>query len=156
MKKGSVIIIVLALTVFSLLLSSAGEARGYYGWRGGWGWYGPGAFAGGVAVGAIIARPWYYGPPPVYVYPPPAYVYPRPVYVYPSPPPAVVYSAPNPVYFPNQAYAYPDPALTSRQGPSGTAGTGGTTPSGQWVEVPGQNVAGTWVPPHRAWVPANP
>jgi len=28
-------------------------------------------------------------------------------------------------------------------------------PSGQWVEVPGTWVNGTWVPPHRAWVPAN-
>ena len=30
----------------------------------------------------------------------------------------------------------------------------GTGP-GQWVDVPGQWVGGTWVPPHKAWVPAN-
>ena len=29
-------------------------------------------------------------------------------------------------------------------------------PPGQWVDVPGQWVNGQWVPPHRAWVPANP
>ncbi len=27
--------------------------------------------------------------------------------------------------------------------------------SGEWVEVPGQWVNGTWVAPHKAWVPAN-
>ena len=40
-------------------------------WRGGWGW-GPGAFVGGLAAGAIvggaIAAPYYYGSP--YYYPP--------------------------------------------------------------------------------------
>src|SRR5262245_41640774 len=47
-------------------------------WRGrGWGW-GPGAFVGGLAAGAIIggaiAAPYYYGPGPYYYgpdYPPP-------------------------------------------------------------------------------------
>ena len=29
-------------------------------------------------------------------------------------------------------------------------------PAGEWVEVPGQWVGGTWVPPHKAWVSANP
>ena len=37
-------------------------------------------------------------------------------------------------------------------GPPPAEGTG----PGQWVEVPGQRVGDTWVPPHRAWVPANP
>jgi len=29
-------------------------------------------------------------------------------------------------------------------------------PPGQWVDVPGEYVNGVWVPPHKAWVPANP
>ncbi len=27
--------------------------------------------------------------------------------------------------------------------------------AGEWVEVPGQSVNGTWVPPHRVWIPAD-
>ncbi|MCX8022239.1 MAG: glycine zipper domain-containing protein [Syntrophorhabdaceae bacterium] len=34
--------------------------------------------------------------------------------------------------------------------------TGMDGPPGQWVEVPGQWVAGKWVPAHKAWVPINP
>jgi len=52
-------------------------------WRGGWGW-GPGAFVGGLAAGAIIggaiAAPYYYGSPYYY---PPGYA-PAPAY---APPP---------------------------------------------------------------------
>ena len=56
-------------------------------WRGGGGW-GPGAFVGGLAAGALIggalAAPYgYYGPPPVYYGPPPA--------AYAPPPDAVAY-----------------------------------------------------------------
>ncbi len=136
MRRNS-LIIVTALLGISLALPATGHGR----WYGGWGWYGPGVFAGGVVLGAVIARPWYYAPPP------PVYVYPRPVYVYPPPPP---------VYFPNQAYAYPDPALTSRQGSKPSSGSDGGSKSGQWVEVPGQSINGRWVPSHKVWVPGNP
>jgi hypothetical protein len=37
-----------------------------------------GGFAAGAIVGSAMARPYYYGPPPVYVAPPPAY--PAPAY----------------------------------------------------------------------------
>lgn len=51
-----------------------------------------------------------------------------------------VYSGPPPA--PPPVYAGP-PAEENPPGP------------GQWVEVPGSYVNGQWVPPHRAWVPAN-
>lgn len=61
----------LSLTGAMLVASSTAEARYYHrGWGGGgWGWAGP-AFVGGLALGAIAARP-YYG----YGYGYPAYGY---------------------------------------------------------------------------------
>jgi len=127
MKRKSFVFIIVALICISLALPITSQARG---WRGGWGWYGAGALAGGVLLGAALAQPWYY--------PPPVYVYPRPSVVYATPP----------VYYSNQAYAYPGPAASSQ--------SGGGPPSGQWVEVPAQSVNGTWVPSHKVWVPDNP
>ncbi|MBA4390626.1 MAG: hypothetical protein C0399_06795 [Syntrophus sp. (in: bacteria)] len=135
MKKKSLVIIIVVLIGISLALPATSQAR-WYGHRGGRGWYGAGAFTGGVLLGAAIARPWYYTPAPVYVYP------------YSYPPPTVVYTTPPPGYFSNQGYAYPDPAVTSR--------LDGNPSPGQWVEVPGQSINGKWVPPHRAWVLDNP
>jgi hypothetical protein len=127
MKTKIVTIMVVALVAISLGLPATSLAWGY---RGGWhgGWYGPGAFAGGLLLGAAIADPWYA---------------PYPVYAYPAP--QVVYAAP-PVYAPSQAYAYPDPTVSAPQAQN-------ETPSGQWVVVPGQSVNGTWVPQHKVWVP---
>ena len=65
--------------------------------------------------------------------------YPGPVYTYP--PPVVVYRVLPPVYFPNQAYASPDSGLSSGD---------------EWVDVPGQYMDGSWVPPHSVWVPRRP
>jgi hypothetical protein len=129
MKRKSLVFIIVALISISLALPATSHARG--GWRGGWGWYGAGALAGGVLLGAALAQPWYYPPPPVYVYRQPS----------------VIYAVP-PVYYSNQAYAYPDPAVSSQ--------SGGNPPSGQWVEVPAQSVNGTWVPSHKVWVPNSP
>jgi hypothetical protein len=128
MRNKSFMIIIVALVGISLALPASSHAwwRGHGG-SGGHGWYGAGAFAGGVLLGTAIARPWYYVPAPVYVYPVPT----------------VVYTAPPYVYVPNQAYAYPDPKAVS-----GTPG--------QWVEVPGLSVNGKWVPSHKAWVPNSP
>lgn len=131
MKKKSIAIIIVVLIGISLAISATSEAR-RYGWRGGRGWYGAGAFAGGVILGSVIARPWYYSPAPVFVYPQPS----------------VVYSVPPPAYYPDQPYAYPDPAVTSRSDNMSSAG--------QWIEVPGQSINGRWVPPHRAWAPDSP
>jgi MFS family permease len=127
MRNKGFMIIIVALLGMLLAIPSTSHARGHY-----YGWYGAGAFAGGVLLGTVIARPWYYEPAPVYVYPVPS----------------VVYTVPSPVYVPNQVYAYPDQAFTSK------ASSG--APPGQWVEVPGLSVNGKWVPPHKAWVPNSP
>ena len=121
MRGKSLMIVMIALVGMALILPT-GQAQAH----GGWVW-GPAAFAGGLLLGASIARPWYYyQPAPVYAYPPPAYYAPRAYYV------------------PNQAYAYPDPAVAPPPA------------RGQWVEVPGQSINGVWVPSHKAWAPDNP
>jgi len=122
MKSKGIAVAVVILLAATLVTPSTSHAWG--------GWWVPGAFAGGVLLGAAVAGPWY-APPPAYVYP------------YPYPPPQVVYTPPPPP----QPYAYPPPAppdvASSPQG------------RGQWVDVPGQMVNNIWVPPHRAWVPGN-
>ena len=71
MKKG----IVVLLTVL-VLLSAIAVPSDAWAWRGGWhhggccwgGWWWPGAFVGGLALGAALTYPYpyYYAPPPVY------------------------------------------------------------------------------------------
>ncbi len=131
MKRKMIAVLVILIAVS---LALPGVSNAWYRHHGGHyrGYYYGGAFAGGLLLGTALARPYYY-PAPVYV----------------APPPVVYYPAPAPVV-PNQAYAYPDPAVTAAQ-PASTGSTGG-----QWVDVPGQDVNGQWVPPHRTWVPAGP
>ena len=65
-----------------LALSLAAFSTSAFAWQGGYrgGWVAP-ALIGGV-VGYSLARPYYYGPPPVYYAPPPPVVYaPPPVYI---------------------------------------------------------------------------
>lgn len=135
MKSKVATIIAVTLVATVLVLPTTSHA-----WRGGWGWYGPGVFAGGVLLGAAIANPYYYAPPPYY------YPAPQPVYAYPPAyapaPPAYAYPPP-----PAQAYAQP-PAPDAGPAPQAQG-------KGQWVEVPGQTVNGLWVPPHKVWVPDN-
>lgn len=138
--KRSIVIGFLVLLAISCLVPAPAQAwRGHHG-----GWHSAGWFAGGLAFGTLlgvaVSRPYYY-PAPVYAYPPPVYVYPAPVYA-----PAYVSTEPSRVYTPepaNRAYAYPDPAYTTRPAPQ----------AGEWVTVPGQSINGKWVPEHRAWVP---
>ena len=47
--------------------------------------------------------------------------------------------------------AQQQPPPSGRAAPPPAEGIG----AGEWVEVPGQWIGGTWVPPHKAWVPAN-
>ncbi|HVN97085.1 MAG TPA: hypothetical protein VMT62_11695 [Syntrophorhabdaceae bacterium] len=128
MRRHVSIIVAVVLIVAVLFLPASSHAWGHFGHH--YGWYAPGAFIGGVILGTAIARPYYY------------YPYPAPVYAYP--PPTVVYVNPQPVYVPNQAYASPDPAATSNAAPNPA--------TGEWIEVPGQYVNGTWVPAHKVWV----
>lgn len=137
MKKKSLVIFCIALVGLSLTIfpsSSYAFRHGHHGHGRGWepGWHGAGAFAGGLILGSLLTYPWYPPPPPVRVYRAPAVVY--------APPPSVV-------YFPNQAYACPDPNYSAAPSTSGQ--------TGQWVDVPGQYVGGKWVPQHKAWVPDN-
>jgi hypothetical protein len=68
-------------------------------WRGrGWGYYG-GGFATGLAIGALAARPYYYGYGPYY----------DPYYY--GPPPAAYVAPPAPAY----VAPYPDPNGPVRQ-----------------------------------------
>jgi hypothetical protein len=82
MKRILFSVILSFFVVGSAAAGGYGYNRGYYNnpWA-----YG-GAFLGGAVIGSLLARPYYYAPPPVY-YAPPAY--------YPPPP---VYYAPPPVY----------------------------------------------------------
>jgi len=122
MKSKGIAVIVVILLAATLAIPSTSRAWG--------GWWVPGAFAGGVLLGAAVARPWY-PPAPVYVYPYP-YEYPAPRVVYTPPPPP-------------QAY-YPPPAPSeAAAAPQG---------KGQWVDVPGQMVNNIWVPLTRHGYPA--
>jgi len=86
---------------------------------------------GGIALGTVLASPWY-ARYPVYVDQGPQVIYSEPVVV-------------------NQAYAYPEPGI-----PTAPQAQAAAPPPGQWVEVPGQWVQGRWVPQHKAWVPDTP
>ncbi len=132
-SKAIAIISIIALVGVLLAIPATSHA-----WRGGRGW-GPGFFVGGALLGAALTAPYYAYPPPAYAYPPPAVVYaPPPAYAYPAPPP-------------DQGYAYPAPPPAASQAAPAPQIQG----KGQWVEVPGQTVSSTWVPPHRVWVPDN-
>ena len=54
-----------AIALTAVAIPNQAEAR----WRGGGGWWVPGAVIGGLALGAAIAsRPYYYGPGPYNAY----------------------------------------------------------------------------------------
>lgn len=55
-----------AATLAGTAIASATPASAQWGWRGGYGWGGPAVAAGvvgGLALGALAARPYYYGAP---------------------------------------------------------------------------------------------
>ena len=71
--------IILALILVTSAVTA--QAGGYY--RGNNGWAYGGAFLGGAIVGGLLARPYYYAPPPVYYAPPPVYYAPPAYYTLP-------------------------------------------------------------------------
>jgi hypothetical protein len=126
MRKLLVMSLVGALMVAAIpgtALAGGSWHGGYVGGHGGWGWWGPGAIIGGLALGAaaIVTAPFWalsaapaYAPPvtyapPVAYAPPPAYSVP-PMY---APPPT--YAAPSPTYQPVPSYAPPQAAPVQRE-----------------------------------------
>ena len=123
MKKAIVLLAVLALLLGTAVPSDAWRGHGHF--RGGWGWWWPGAIIGGLALGAVAAAtaPFIYAPPPVYAAPP---------VVYQPPPPMIYQQAPPP--------PAPQPQLVQREvvyphGKHVLYGDGVSRPW-QWVWVP--------------------
>jgi len=106
MKKG----IVVLLTVL-VLFSAIAVPSDAWAWRGGWhhggccwgGWWWPGAFVGGLALGAALTYPYpyYYAPPPAVYQQPSVYVQQAPAPAYSAPPAP---SVQREVVFPNGKY----------------------------------------------------
>lgn len=76
MKRSAVILLAVLIVLFGSAVPSAA-------WTHGVGWWGPGVFFGGMALGAALAYP-YYAAPYAYSYP----------YAYPYPGPTVYEQAP--------------------------------------------------------------
>ena len=101
MKKG-IVVLLAVLMLFSAIAvpSDAWAWRGHHGccW-GGWWW--PGAFVGGLALGAALTYPYSYAyaPAPVIYQQPAAYVQQPPTYAAPSGP-----AVQREVVFPNGKY----------------------------------------------------
>jgi hypothetical protein len=89
MKRIFLFIILATMFVGTAQAGGYGYGYGYgRGYNNGWA-YG-GAFLGGAIVGGLLARPYYYAPPPVY-YAPPTYYAPPPVYYEaPAQPPIII------------------------------------------------------------------
>ena len=114
-RGGALALVALALACAGLLYAPLADARGGHaghsgnsghGGHGGSHWRG-GAFIGGVVVGSVLARPYYYpySSPyyaPSYYYPPAAY-YPPTVYAAPPAPVTYIEQQPNYVTAPQAA-----------------------------------------------------
>ncbi len=66
----------------------------------------------------------------------------------------------SPWYFYGAPHSDPDAQPLAPAYPEFSPGEsdeqGSTETPGEWVEVPGQSVDGTWVPPHKVWLPEGP
>ncbi len=124
--KKLLLIVVLCLAV--VVPCAYGRGGGGYGGggHGGRGGYRSGHYGGSVSYGWYGAG--FFGG-----------LYYEPWYFY-GPPYDEPYALP-----PDYTYAEPAPEENYEQAFPET--------SGEWVEVPGQSVDGTWVPPHKVWVP---
>ena len=91
------LILLMVLTLTAVPSEAGGRWHGGHGWHGGrgccWGgWWWPGAFVGGLALGAAVAAtypPYYAYPPPAYYAPPVTYAPPQTYVTAPPAPPAV-------------------------------------------------------------------
>jgi len=101
-------------------------------------WWVPGAvIASGLLLSVAIIRPWYTPP--------------KTIYVYPSS--TIVRTQDNSTgVVSKRAYATPDPQFISKYGHAGA----NEVRTGEWVTVPGQQVDGKWIPPHKVWLPSSP
>ena len=144
MKKVMAGCLVLALLLTISLAPSEAWAggRGGHFHRGGghFGFWGPGLFLGGLALGAAVSAPYYYryGSPYYYGYGPDYYYAPPPAVVYQQAPPADAAAPPPPVQrevvYPHGKYVlYGD----------------GVTQAWQWVWVPNAPASPPPPPPAR-------
>ena len=143
MKKLMAGCLVLALLLTISLAPSDGWAGGRFhrGGGGHFGFWGPGLFLGGLALGAAVSAPYYrYGYPYYY-----GYGY-GPDYYY-APPPAVVYQQAPPAY----AAAPPAPVQREVVYPHGkyVLYGDGVTQAWQWVWVPNAPASPPPPPPAR-------
>ena len=137
MKKlmaGGLLLVV--LLTMSLAPSDAWAGGRFHRGGGHFGFWGPGLFLGGLALGAAVTAPYYrYGYP---------YYYYGPDYYY-APPPAVVYQQPAP------AYAAAPPVQREVVYPHGkyVLYGDGVTQAWQWVWVPNAPASPPPPPPAR-------
>jgi len=141
MKKVMAGCLVLALLLTISLAPSDAWAGGRFHRGGGhFGFWGPGLFLGGLALGAAVSAPYYYRGYPYYYGYGPDYYY--------APPPAVVYQQAPPAY---AAAPAPPPVQREVVYPHGkyVLYGDGVTQAWQWVWVPNAPASPPPPPPAR-------
>jgi hypothetical protein len=129
--------VLLTITLAPSDASAGGRFR--HGGGGHFGFWGPGLFLGGLALGAAISAPYYgYGYPYYYGYGPDYYYAPPPTVVYQQAPPAYAAAPPAPV---QREVVYP-------HGKHVLYGDG-VTQAWQWVWVPNAPASPPPPPPAR-------
>jgi len=132
-----VLAVLLTITLAPSDASAGGRFR--HGGGGHFGFWGPGLFLGGLALGAAISAPYYgYGYPYYYGYGPDYYYAPPPTVVYQQAPPAYAAAPPSPV---QREVVYP-------HGKHVLYGDG-VTQAWQWVWVPNAPASPPPPPPAR-------
>ena len=126
MKRLAVVLLVVFVLLPGIGLPSLAWAGGWHGGCCRGGWWGPGLFVGGLALGAAVTAPYRYP----YYYAPPAYGY--------YAPPAVVYEQ-APAYQQAPAYTAPPAPAVQREVvfPNGkyVLHGDGVTQAWQWVWI---------------------
>ncbi|MEX2223333.1 MAG: hypothetical protein WEG40_16200 [Candidatus Rokuibacteriota bacterium] len=133
MKRWTAGVLMLLVLLPLALAPSDAWAGGRRHFRGGYGFWGPGLFVGGLALGAAITAPYRY-PYPRYYYGPDYYYAPPPTVIYREAPPTS--AAPAPVQR-EVVYAHGKHVLYGD----------GVTQAWQWVWVPNAPAAPPPPPP---------